>query len=141
MLATALPYIVIAGLVLALVFLYRSLQRDYARTPVGEPHDCAVGSFLPQMRTKTRYLGQRDGKEFGIVVFEGLYCSACEKELFCAACAGTPDSGSVLGSEEDRYSILECCDHPQYRVRSGVEVEEASNVIPFPGAKDDDLSN
>jgi hypothetical protein len=136
-----LPYIVIGGLILAVALLYRSLFRSYAKMPAGEPHDCAAGSFLPQMRTSTRYLGQRGGKEFGIVVFEGLFCSACGKEIFCP-CIGPRQKGSILGGEDERYSILECCDHPHYRLVPEQDTErEPSNVIPFPGARNDDHSN
>ena len=117
------PYIFIAASVAFALFMgyaMRALRRKrsaQAAREHGDPHPCPDGSFLPVMRTRSVFLRKEGERDYGMVVFDGLFCPACKREIICAACGGTPERGSVLGSEDERVGIIRCCQEPRYEMR------------------------
>jgi hypothetical protein len=149
-----MAFLFLAGIVVFLILRGKDLRppgerrKTTVRAEDLEPHACNPGAFLPCARTTTRRLGTKgtfnvgffdfSGRmameereyEYGVVIFEGVFCPSCGARLACLNCRTTPTEEIVLNSEEERRSYLLCCDRPAWwavKERTGaIEVVDAA---------------
>lgn len=108
------------------------------------PHLCAHGSaWMPTSRTRAMKIGERKPvvvamsdpsgsttltsvpAELGVVICEGVFCSACSQRLVCR-CGATPVRDTVLEDREAERRVLSCCENPFF-----VESDVPGGISPL----------
>jgi hypothetical protein len=78
------------------------------------PHDCPhAADFLPNLATHVIGFTGPTGDVAPFVVFDGIFCMHCRRELACAACGRTPRHGALHRSTPTLHrELLSCCEAP-----------------------------
>ena len=130
------------SVVFSLAYIALKLVRDSRKRRIekmsdetGDPHACLPGTFspLPVVRSKEFEIG---GSTHAILIFQGMYCSTCGRELCCEACGRTPGYGAMLVSGEAEH-WTRCCAPPKWALRYGGKTL-APEDRPKPTADDDE---
>lgn len=95
------------------------------------PHRCSKGTaWMPTLRTRSMKVGQGVPitipvmdpfgmssmvipNEVGVIVCEGVFCSACQHRLACR-CGNTPTEETIFKNVRDADRALACCDQPLF---------------------------
>jgi len=119
------------GICVSVRVLIKAYDRHYEES--GRAHTCPLSAqFMPIVSSWTMKIGKgrmleggatkgfsgdveptASEKEHGVVICEGVFCSACGQRLVCA-CGRTPTAPFVLESESDRMRLLMCCEAPRF---------------------------
>ncbi len=108
----------------------RTRREEAARRRIAEEgleeHACETGAFLVTSRLHAAAHLPGD-----LYVFQGLFCSSCERELVCVKCWKVPEIGALLTSAQASEAHW-CCDDPHLFTRKSAQ-PPSRKVIPFPG--------
>ena len=99
--------------------IIRRARRGRRPREQGITHECFRQMFRPYVMMKPYEVSTTIGLD-NMQMFQGIFCSLCQFELFCESCCRTPQFGELYITEEAlRKLTSHCCATQRWSIRSG----------------------